>query len=153
MNKYVPIVWTISRGHDTYGYNICTLWDDRKAYRCSGGGYDMEGTVVGNYLEAQHQVALMAIAKRAGTQLRVSRDPKGLTRYTRRDGGKNCLYGMTAYHDAHGKLTKVVIDGACGIESVRKIAEAAGISVTQDWSERKRRVVAFFISTKEEAHA
>ena len=34
--------YTTSRGRDSYGYNICSLWVDgeKKASTC-GGGYDM----------------------------------------------------------------------------------------------------------------
>lgn len=44
--------WTTSRGRDTYGYAVCTLYaDGRKVARCNGGGYDMKGTCLGSYLE------------------------------------------------------------------------------------------------------
>ncbi len=48
---YLEFKWTVSRGRDSYGYNICTLRADG-AYvaRCNGGGYDMEGTCLGNYI-------------------------------------------------------------------------------------------------------
>lgn len=47
----LEIKWTTSRGRDTYGYNVCTLYaDGRKVARCNGGGYDMEGACLGNWL-------------------------------------------------------------------------------------------------------
>ncbi len=43
--------WTVSRGRDSYGYNICTLRvDGAKVSACNGGGYDMKGTSFGNWL-------------------------------------------------------------------------------------------------------
>jgi hypothetical protein len=51
--------WTVSRARDTYGYNVCTLYvDGKKAARCSGGGYDMEGTVLGLWIASRfrHQL-------------------------------------------------------------------------------------------------
>jgi hypothetical protein len=49
--KTLEIKWTVSRARDTHGYNICTLYvDGRKAAACNGGGYDMKGTVLGNWL-------------------------------------------------------------------------------------------------------
>jgi hypothetical protein len=43
--------WTVSRARETYGYNVCTLYvDGHKVARCNGGGYDMEGTVLGLWL-------------------------------------------------------------------------------------------------------
>lgn len=44
--------WSVSRGRDTYGYNICSLYvDGRKVASCNGGGYDMKGTCFGIFLE------------------------------------------------------------------------------------------------------
>ena len=44
-------VWTTSRGRETYGYNICSLWvDGCRVARCNGGGYDMKGTSLGIWI-------------------------------------------------------------------------------------------------------
>jgi hypothetical protein len=44
--------WTTSRGRDSYGYNICSLLvDGRKVSSCNGGGYDMKGTALANWIE------------------------------------------------------------------------------------------------------
>jgi hypothetical protein len=49
----LEVKWGTSRGRDSYGYALCTLYaDGRKAARCNGGGYDMKGTVMGNWLAA-----------------------------------------------------------------------------------------------------
>lgn len=54
--------WTTSRGRDTYGYNVCTLYaDGRKVARCNGGGYDMEGTCLGTFLETFYADRLNAL--------------------------------------------------------------------------------------------
>lgn len=43
--------WGTSRGRDTYGYTTCSLSEDGKRITaCNGGGYDMRGTVFGNWL-------------------------------------------------------------------------------------------------------
>lgn len=43
--------WSVSRGRDTYGYNICTLYaDGERVARCNGGGYDMKGTALGDFI-------------------------------------------------------------------------------------------------------
>lgn len=43
--------WTVSRGRDTYGYNVCSLYvDGTKVAACNGGGYDMEGTCLGTFI-------------------------------------------------------------------------------------------------------
>lgn len=43
--------WGTSRGRDSYGYNICTLYaDGARVASCNGGGYDMTGTSLGDYI-------------------------------------------------------------------------------------------------------
>ena len=55
VEKNLTVKWTVSRGRDTYGYTICTLYvDGVKAARCNGGGYDMQGTVLGHWLAAAY---------------------------------------------------------------------------------------------------
>ena len=42
----------VSRGRDTYGYNMVTLSSDTgKRFRVMGGGYDMHGQVMGEYVQ------------------------------------------------------------------------------------------------------
>jgi hypothetical protein len=54
--------WTVSRGRDTYGYNICTLYaDGDKVSRCNGGGYDMKGTCLGHFIASHYADRLNAI--------------------------------------------------------------------------------------------
>lgn len=54
--------WTVSRGRDTYGYNICTLYaDGRKVAKCNGGGYDMEGTVLGRFISTHYADRLLQL--------------------------------------------------------------------------------------------
>lgn len=89
--NFLSITWSTSRGRDTYGYNICRLDSSNtgRRYRCNGGGYDMVGTVVADWLCAEHQTRLTALHNRRASE-----------------------------------------HGACGIESVRQIAEAVGISMS-----------------------
>lgn len=120
MSNYLSLSWSTSKGRDTYGYNICRL-DDRatdKRYKCMGGGYDMVGTVVAGYLAEAFQDRLVA-AGAAVTDLHGAR------------------------HNAEGK---VFIDGACGLESVRKIAEVIGVSLTSNYNKRKQTTEGFFVS-------
>lgn len=58
--------WTTSRGRDTYGYNICALYvDGVKVSSCNGGGYDMEGTALGNWIARRFAAELRAIPESA----------------------------------------------------------------------------------------
>ncbi len=58
----VEFRWTTSRGRDTYGYTICTLYvDGDRVARCNGGGYDMKGTCFGNFLASHYADRLRAL--------------------------------------------------------------------------------------------
>lgn len=60
--KTLEFKWTVSRGRDTYGYNICTLYADGvKVARCNGGGYDMKGTCLGSYIASAYADRLLAL--------------------------------------------------------------------------------------------
>ena len=129
MQTYLAITWSISRGQDTDGYNICRLDDTQtgKRYRCMGGGYDMIGTVIGEWLEDNFQSRLK--------RLDLS-DANGWS--SRRH------YGAIP-----GKDDSVHLDGACGIESMRSIAEAIGITLQATYS-RKGHTTGFMATWNEE---
>lgn len=56
--------WTVSRGRDSYGYNICTLYvDGERVSACNGGGYDMKGTALGNWLAHAYADRLVKLRK------------------------------------------------------------------------------------------
>jgi hypothetical protein len=138
--NYLRLSWATSRARDTYGYNICRLDDNAtgKRYRCSGGGYDMEGTVLGDWLEDVYQDRL---------QLLKTHGPNGAPVLI------DCGYSMPGYlkrGDLYGLTFNpkgtVSIAGACGIESVIKVAEACGINITSDWNRRAKCKNGFFIS-------
>ena len=116
--NHLALSWSTSRGRDTYGYNICRLdsRDSGKRYRCMGGGYDMTGTVVADWLVAEHQGKLQALV------------PAG-----------KVLYGMYSNNGKQG------VDGACGIECVIRIAEACGIEL-QRLGNRKCHTIGFIAS-------
>lgn len=52
IGETLTIRWGTSRGRDTYGYTTCSLRNQRgeRVAACNGGGYDMRGTVVGNWI-------------------------------------------------------------------------------------------------------
>jgi hypothetical protein len=117
---YLALSWSVSRGRDTYGYNIARL-DDRETdvrYRCMGGGYDMTGTVFGDYLTERHQLALAALASEGveyvGTH---KKHPTLYGLFFRADGSAYC-------------------DGACGLESMLRIAQFIGLAVRRTHNKR-----------------
>jgi hypothetical protein len=114
MANYLQLKWTTSRARDTYGYNIVTLTDSDtgKKYRATGGGYDMTGTVVGEWLAGAADP---------------DDAPATINDRTRNDSG---LYGMTTHRSPKMTRTWVTLDGGCGLQSMRTIAEAIGMKVT-----------------------
>lgn len=121
--------WSVSRGRDSYGYNICRLDDQSlgERFTCMGGGYDMVGSVFAQWLIANYQPELLAIKDRAHNQfLLAGRE------FSKSDGS---LYGMT-YHE---KGERVHIDGACGLDSVLHIAKAIGLEVERTYIHAGRR--------------
>ena len=128
MERYLEISWSTSRGRDTYGYNICKLTDTatRKVYRTLGGGYDMLGTVVGDWMQDAYQDRLRAISDRAGS---VYTDGVGGSYKTfTNEYGRTLpdhFYGMTREYTS-GNVT---LDGACGLRAMEYVAEAIGVDL------------------------
>jgi len=93
---FLTFKWSVSRGRDTYGYNICSLYvDGKKVTSCKGGGYDMEGTCLGEWMEKEFQEELKSI-------------------------DMNNFYGLREYDGIR------YLDGACGFSSMERIANALG---------------------------
>ena len=129
--------WTVSKAQDTYGYNICTLLvDGQKAARCNGGGYDMQGTCLGDWVASQFKDLL----------LKIKQDFYGLTFHNpnwqsskeiikREEEGKSL--GLERYQDFYKQSSKLPtekhtipqIDGACGFSSVEKILRHLGFNI------------------------
>ncbi len=142
--------WTISRGRDTYGYNICSLWlDGNKVSSCNGGGYDMEGTALADWIESAFQDELILLGSAAHSFYESDASGKFKGRFDNpghgprgwidRDRGEQ-FYGMSSYCHLDGKVWKVAhvhLDGACGFESICQIVKALGYGL-QYVSETKK---------------
>lgn len=129
---YLALSWSTSRGQDTYGYNIARL-DVRSTdqrFKCMGGGYDMVGTVVGEWIEATYQDRLKALRPHRMW----NKDDHTDVRCDLPD----LLYGLTHYVTREGRYVKSKLDGACGIESMQRIAEALGISMSRTYVAKGR---------------
>lgn len=62
MSNILEVRWGTSRGRDTYGYTLCSLWvDGRRVARCNGGGYDMKGTVIGSFIAGAYADRLRSL--------------------------------------------------------------------------------------------
>ena len=124
-------IYTTSRGADTYGYNICTLYvRGLKVASTCGGGYDMSGAALGEFIERYWQAELLGIKARAasvwdGTRRESMPDRPG------------ALYGMT-YH-AH--KDKISLDGACGFSSMEAVLKALGYVLRFNGEQRRNRTL------------
>jgi len=126
---YLALSWSISRGVETYGYNICRLDDTSatgKRYRCMGGGYDMVGTVFGDWLADRYQDRLLAYC---------SKMPDEAAK----------LYWLRIVTQRHGP--RISLDGACGLDSMIRVAEAIGLTVRRT-SNRKGHTTGFNVEEK-----
>ena len=110
--KKLKFKWTVSRGNDTYGYNICSLWvNDRKVSSCNGGGYDMKGTVLGYWMITEFTDKLKKLRANYGSGDNM--------------GG---FYGLSFYNEKRSKQQNtwskdcsIYLDGACGFSSMETI--------------------------------
>jgi hypothetical protein len=142
--RYLTLSWSISRGRDTYGYNIRRLDDTAtgKRYRCSGGGYDMTGTVLADWLADVYQSELQALAPRAGAWYSKAGG------YRTNPDRLNGLYGLSINEDT-GTAS---IDDACGIRSVEMIAAAIGIGFRATVN-RRGHAIGYLVTHREESAA
>jgi hypothetical protein len=144
--NHLAISWSISRGRDTYGYNICRL-DSRQSgsrYKCSGGGYDMIGTVFGDWLESEYQRELVEFVK--GLELQPYGNGISGIRVVKEEINPK-FYGLFVKGDG-----SVYLDGACGISCMVRIAEALGLEVQWEGN-KKGHTVGYFVAPKLEAAA
>jgi hypothetical protein len=135
--------WTVSRARDTYGYNVCTLYvDGKKVAQCNGGGYDMEGTVLGLWIARQFRDPLWAKIKSPIYGL-TFHDPDfdpakaqvpgtGQTVEAREAAGMS--FGLERYQAVFAVSSPVptpahrvpYLDGACGKECMVQVLKAIG---------------------------
>lgn len=135
--NHLTLSWSVSRGADTYGYNICRLdsRDSGRRYRCMGGGYDMTGTVFGDWLEAEHQDKL-----------------RQLTGWESKDYGNT---DWKAHADLYGAFLRpdgsVSLDGGCGLACMIRVAEAIGLEIERDYiasGRRRGETIGWFVTER-----
>lgn len=113
--KTLRFQWGVSRGRDTYGYNVCTLYvDDKRVASTSGGGYDMRGAVLGEWMQKEFADQLKGFRANYGS----GDDETG-------------LYGL--WFNYRGTQVKEYLDGAtfgldgaCGQSSMERILGKLG---------------------------
>lgn len=121
--KTLELNWTVSKARETHGYNRVSLYDGAKKYSAIGGGYDMIGTVFGEWLQENYLVRIITRCKPS------------------EEGG---FYGLHKYEN------KYYLDGACGLECMKAIAKEIGLEVKSIWNSRRKTTTHFIIVDNEE---
>lgn len=134
---HLSLKWSVSKGRDTYGYNICTLTDGNtgKKYKTCGGGYDMVGTVFADWLEDAYQAELQLFVNEFKDALVYSHG-----RYLKHPK----YYGMSY----NANENTIHLDGGCGLESILRIAEAIGLDVQREYiktGKKRAQTIGWFI--------
>lgn len=122
---FLRLTWTISRARDTHGYKICTLRDDEKKFSTCGGGYDMVGTVFGDWLWDAYKEKL-----------------KKLKPY---DEQNKENYGLFVRNH------RWVVDGRCGFRAMEDLAKKIGLRIKNVIEGRKQRTIGYIV-TDENTH-
>lgn len=114
----------ISKGTNTYGYNLITLKDAEtgQRFRQCGGGYDMLGAALADALVTLYPDNFNAIHASAAHVINKQISPYIL-------GNPKGLYGFYAYYDNEGVFIRTSLDGATGFSNVESVARAAGLSI------------------------
>ena len=116
--QYLEFRWTVSRGRDTFGYNICSLWiHDRKVASCSGGGYDMKGASLASWMMDTFQDQLRKLPANYGSGDK-NKGFYGLSFYNAKTKKRQARYSKN--------VERASLDGACGFESMTRILNAIG---------------------------
>ena len=144
----LEIKWSISRGRDTYGYNICSLYVyGTKVTGCNGGGYDMIGTVIGDLVTALFKAELEELSKGADLSDRHHSDGREIKFVNRKYRGNYEMDCYGLYTSDYDNNRKVGINGACGESSVEHILNAIGYDLI--WKDSKHRTLTRLVSREE----
>lgn len=138
--------WTVSRGQDTYGYNICSIYvnGEKKGSTC-GGGYDMKGTAMGIWIEKHFFNELSVLAKSDIKKARLLKKK----RYYNDSVKKHYGFIASGYTDSNGKrIAKWLLDGGCGFSSMINILNLLGYKCQYISTNNKRGEGFYQVSKK-----
>ena len=109
--------WSVSKGYNTYGYNICSLWyGNVKVATCNGGGYDMQSTSVSNFINLYFQDRLNSITS------------------------ENFEYGLYKNVDGNNYISYGI-----GVNAINRIIQHCGMSVRVNEVKVKRHYEKYII--------
>lgn len=133
IGQTISIRWGTSRGRDSYGYTTCSLRNSggQRVAACNGGGFDMRGTVVGNWLARTFRDELLALKPRQMPE----QSHYDYNTCKRVDDGRS-FYGLT-FHDPNFDPSKAVVGEGCDDRTFGKDGENTGKTVAQVEQEGK----------------
>lgn len=134
-NYYLEITFGVSRGRDTYGYNIVTVRDGNQKYRTCGGGYDMIGTVFAQWLWNKYKERIIQ------TCVPVDYDIKDTIEKIKQH--KEADYG---FFTSKGDYW---LDGACGLSSIQQIAKKIGLTIQTDYDRKRDKTRGWIVTDNE----
>ena len=113
---------SVSHGRDTYGYNICSLWiNGKKCATCKGGGYDMKGKCLADWIQSNFQNELKTLHANYG----IGDHSKG-------------FYSLQCYSGA-----EIRVQGGAGFSAMVQILNALGYKLELRHETRKAWSVYF----------
>ena len=152
VNAGLAFRWTTSRAADSYGYNICSLMiDGHKVATTCGGGYDMQGTVLGKWINATFPAQLRALAD---NRIALA-EAAGTARYY--DGGNGekiemdnhtlYLYGVTVWKaEGENMPVEVKCNGGTGLNQMANVLKAFGLRLTSVVRDRRGNTAAYHLT-------
>lgn len=123
MNYHLTFKWS-PRGYKGNAGLYCRLYvNGLLVGSAGGGGYDMKGTCIGQWLDKQFTEELIYLAKKEMYEAHKVKDY-----YNARGGG---IYGLIVSRVSEEEKPQIYCDGACGIRSMFEIVGALGYEVGQ----------------------
>lgn len=111
--KVIEFKWSVSRGYNTYGYNICRVYIDgqKTKHAVNGGGYDMRGAAFSGWIKEifSDELKKLDSSKFYGLSFWNEKTKKYQKRFS-----KNC---------------RVYVDGACGFNCMGAILHHLGYTM------------------------
>lgn len=122
MRNYFLEFKTSPRGYKGYAGLYCRLYVNGKlAGSCGGGGYDMSGTCIGEWIKKEFSLELEELASKEIEEAKVSEE------YHNDKGGG--IYGILVNGSKYDDKIEVWISGATGVSQMWKILEAIGFEI------------------------
>ena len=106
-----------------------TLTMDGQKYRADGYGYDMIGTVWGQWLTREFQAELVALAEEARLTAEVQAEHVAHGYFD----SSTDYYGLYFTADDSGQIIRAWVNGATGFNCVARFAQRFGVTLAHDY--------------------